>query len=295
VATVSCGGTSARYRFIQKLGKELGVTTLCRWLGVSTSGYYDWKKRFPSSRKMKDEDLKKEIKKIYDANEGRYGSPRIFKTLQKKGYTIGKKRVERLYRELGLVARLIKVTRRAPGSKRFLASGENLRPEGGVPKNKDKVWVADVTYLKVKGQWQYLSVIMDLYSRRIVSWSLDKNRTAEVTKRTLQSAIRNRQPDSGLMIHTDRGVEYRGKVYQLELKRHGMIHSLNRAGQCTDNAHMESFFHSMKAELIRGRVFKNTMELRYAVGSYINQYYNVKRMHSGIDYCSPVEYEILAA
>ena len=244
---------------------------------------------------MKDEDLKKEIKKIYDANEGRYGSPRIFKTLQKKGYTIGKKRVERLYRELGLVARLIKVTRRAPGSKRFLASGENLRPEGGVPKNKDKVWVADVTYLKVKGQWQYLSVIMDLYSRRIVSWSLDKNRTAEVTKRTLQSAIRNRQPDSGLMIHTDRGVEYRGKVYQLELKRHGMIHSLNRAGQCTDNAHMESFFHSMKAELIRGRVFKNTMELRYAVGSYINQYYNVKRMHSGIDYCSPVEYEILAA
>jgi len=268
---------------------------LCRWLGVSTSGYYDWRNRLPSNRQVEDEDLKKEIKKIYDANKGRYGSPRIFKALKKQGYAIGKKRVERLYRDLGLVARLIQVTRRAPGSKRFLASGENLRPDGRVPDKQNKVWVADVTYLKVKGQWQYLSVIMDLYSRRLVSWSLDISRTAEVTRRTLQSAIRQRQPETGLMIHTDRGVEYRGKVYQLELKRHGMIHSLNRAGQCTDNAHMESFFHSMKAELIRGRVFKDAMELRYAVGSYINQYYNLKRLHSGIDYCSPVEYEALAA
>jgi putative transposase len=108
-------------------------------------------------------------------------------------------------------------------------------------------------------------------------------------------AIRKRQPDAGLMIHTDRGVEYRGKVYQNELKRNAMVHSLNRAGQCTDNAHMESFFHSMKAELIRGNIFNNDLELRYAVSNYINKYYNAKRLHSGIDYCSPIEYETLAA
>ncbi|MCL6417932.1 DDE-type integrase/transposase/recombinase, partial [Aestuariirhabdus sp. Z084] len=137
------------------------------------------------------------------------------------------------------------------GSRRFLASGENLRSNGGVPDEKNKVWVADVTYLKVKQRWHYLSVIMDLYSRRIVGWSLDVTRTAEVTKRSLLAAVRKRQPGSGVMVHTDRGVEYRGGVYQAELKRHGMKHSLNRAGHCTDNAHMESFFHSLKAELIR--------------------------------------------
>jgi transposase InsO family protein len=295
VAAVSCGGTSARYRFIEKLKNKLSVTRLCLWLGVSSSGYYDWRKRQPSDRAIEDGELKLIIQNIFNANEGRYGSPRVFKALKKQGYCIGKKRVARLMKKLKLAGRVVRVTRRAPGSKRFLASGDNLRPNGGVPEEKNKIWVADVTYLKVNGKWQYLSVIMDLFSRRVISWSLDATRTAYVTKRTLLGAIRKRQPEAGLMIHTDRGVEYRGKVYQDELKRNGMVHSLNRAGQCTDNAHMESFFHSMKAELIRGNTFKNILELRYALGNYINKYYNVKRLHSGIDYCSPIEYESLVA
>ncbi len=180
------------------------------------------------------------------------------------------------------------MTRRAPGSKRFLASGENHRPEEGAPDKKNKIWVADATYLEVNGKWRYLSVIMDLFSRRIISWSLDATRTAEVTKRSLQSAVRKRQPKAGLMIHTDRGVEDRGKVYQQELKRHGMVHSLNRAGQCIDNAHMESFFHSMKAEIIRGKIFKHILELRDNIGNYINKYYNLKQLHSGIDFFSDI-------
>ncbi len=189
----------------------------------------------------------------------------------------------------------MRVTTRSAFYKRFLTTGKNLRPDGEVPLAKDKVWVADVTYLKVKGVWRYLSVIMDLYSRRIISWSLDKSRTMEVTKRTLQNAIKKRKPSGNLMLHTDRGVEYRGHVYQKVLKRHGITHSLSRAGKCTDNAHMESFFHSMKVEVIRGNRFKNDKELRGTLGSYINKYYNVSRMHSGINYCSPVEYEALAA
>ena len=136
---------------------------------------------------------------------------------------------------------------------------------------------------------------MDLYSRRIISWSLDKNRTMKVTKRTLQNAIKKRKPQGDLMLHTDRGVEYRGNVYQTALKRGGITHSLSRAGKCTDNAHMESFFHSMKTEVIRGNVFNSDKELRGTLGSYINKYYNVSRMHSGINYCSPIEYEALAA
>ncbi|MCT7360249.1 IS3 family transposase, partial [Thalassolituus pacificus] len=166
---------------------------------------------------------------------------------------------------------------------------------GAVPHCKDKVWVADVTYLKVKKQWHYLSVIMDLYSRRIIGWSLDSKRTIEVTRRTLMAAIRKRRPSEGLMLHTDRGVEYRGSGYQKELHRQGIKHSLSRPGKCTDNAHMESFFHSMKAELIRNTTFHSAEELKYALARYINDYYNRKRLHSGIGYCSPMEYEQIAA
>lgn len=268
---------------------------LLDFFDVSKSGYYDWRGRQPSARALEDVELKEKIQQIFTQNEGRYGSPRIFKALIKAGYHISKRRVERLYGELGLVARVVLVTHCSQGSKRFLASGENLRPDGGVPNAINKVWVADVTYLKVNGVWRYLSVIMDLFSRRIISWSLDKNRTMEVTKRTLKNALQKRKPQGELMLHTDRGVEYRGHIYQTALKQAGITHSLSRAGKCTDNAHMESFFHSMKTEVIRGNVFKSDNELRGTLGSYINKYYNVSRMHSGINYCSPIEYEALAA
>ena len=161
------------------------------------------------------------------------------------------------------------------------------------PKQKS-VWVANVTYIKVKSQWHYLSAVMDLHSRRIVGCSLDTERTTEVTKRTLATAIKKRKPEKGLMLHTDRGVEYRGAEYQKALKRHGILHSLRRPGQCTDNAHMESFFHTLKAELIRGANFQSAEDLRCALGRYINDFYNRTRLHSGIGYCSPVEYERLA-
>ena len=201
MATVSCGGTSARYRFIEKFGRELGIKRTCEWLGVSRSGYYAWLNREPSQRDRSDKELRLHIKRISDENEGRYGSPRIWKTLLKQGFQVSRKRIARLMQEMGLIARVTKVTYRAPGLRRFLASVENLRPEGAVPEAKDKVWVADVTYLKVKKQWHYLSVIMDLYSRRIIGWSLDTKRTTAVTGRTLKTAVRKRRPSEGLMLH----------------------------------------------------------------------------------------------
>jgi transposase-like protein len=152
ITAVSCGGTSARYRFIEKLNEQLSVKSLCLWLGVSSSGYYAWRKRQLSNRSIENAELKTVIKKIFDENKGRYGSPRVFKALIKQGYAIGKKRVARLMKELKLVGRVVRVTHRSPGLKRFLASGENLRPQGGVPKEKNKIWVADVTYLKVSGR-----------------------------------------------------------------------------------------------------------------------------------------------
>lgn len=268
---------------------------MCVFFGVSRSGYYEWRKRLSSNRTREDDALKFKIKKIYDGVEGRYGSLRIWKVLQNQGYSVSRKRVARIMQELGLIARVTRVTYRAPGMRRFLASGENLRSDGAVPEEKNKVWVADVTYLKVKSQWYYLSAIMDLHSRRIVGWSLDTKRTTAVTKRTLATAIKKRNPEKGLMLHTGRGVEYRGSEYQKDLKRYHLQHSLSRPGKCTDNAHMESFFHTLKAELIRGNNFQSGKNLRYALGRYINNFYNRKRLHSGIDYSSPVEYERIAA
>ena len=152
-----------------------------------------------------------------------------------------------------------------------------------------------ITYLKVKNRWMYLSVNMDLYSRRIIAWMLAKTRTSAVAKRILRYAIRKRQPAAGLILHTDRGIEYRSHAFQNALKRYGIRHSLNRLGHCTENAHMESYFHSMKAELIRGRSYDCESELRYDLARYINEFYNTKRLHSGIGYYSPVEYEQLIA
>ena len=271
------------------------MKSLCAFLGVSRSGYYDWRKRSLSERTSEDNALRIEIQKIYDRVEGCYGSPRIWKSLQNQGYTVSRKRVARLMQEMGIVARVTRVTYRAPGMRRFLASGENLRSDGAVPDEKNKVWVADVTYLKVKKQWHYLSAIMDLHSRRIVGWSLDTKRTTTVTKRTLATAIKKRKPKKGLMLHTDRGVEYRGAEYQKDLERHDIQHSLSRPGKCTDNAHMESFFHTLKAELIRGACFQSGEDLKYALGRYINGFYNRNRLHSGIGYYSPIEYERMTA
>ena len=159
----------------------------------------------------------------------------------------------------------------------------------------DQVWVSDITYIKVKDVYKYLIAIMDVYSRRIISGSLTETRTVNDTLTVLKRAVSDRQPNAGLIFHTDRGIEYTGHEFRRILAQHGIRASVNRLGICTDNGHMESFFHSLKAELIRGRKFNSMSELRYSLNSYINHFYNKKRLHSGIGYYSPIEYEKLAA
>ena len=252
-------------------------------------------KRSTSLRSVEDETLSKNIIKIYKGSRGTYGSPRVFKALKKQGIAIGKKRVERLMQAQRLQGRVVKVTRRQPGLRRFKERGENLRLNIPEPTTINRVWVADITYIKVKDSYKFLSVIMDLYSRKILSWSLTDTRTTEDTAKILKRAIRERRPDEGLIFHTDRGIEFTGKGFRDVLIKHKMKPSVNRLGFCTDNGHMESYFHSLKAELIRGRKFNSMKDLRYALNSYINHFYNKKRLHSGIRYCSPIEYEKIAA
>ena len=267
------------------------MSALCNWLGVSRSGYYAWSDRAASARSIEDEALSQLIHKIYTESEGRYGSPRIQKALEKQGYCVGKKRVERLMREAGLIARVCKVTRRHLGTTRFFTKGENKLLDVKRVETLDTVWVTDVTFIRYKGQWQYLATVMDRCSRRIIGWSLATRRNMSLTVNALKYALRTRGYPKGVIVHSDRGVEFIGHEYQSMLRRHGLEHSVNRVGCCTDNAHMESFYHSLKTELIRGSTFESLKELRSAIGQYINRFYNAVRLHSGINYQSPVEYE----
>jgi putative transposase len=290
VATVSCGKTSERFGFVQRY-REIGVKRLCNWLEVSPSGFYAWEKREAAARFRDDQKLLKRITRLFWESNGRYGSPRVFNKLRKQGVNVSRKRVERLMREAGLKGRVVRVTRRAPGLKRFKGKGENLLIKMDAPTCIDQVWVADVTYLKLNGNWQYLATLMDLYSRRILGWSLSATRTTKLTTDALGHALKKRQYPKGIVFHTDRGIEYTGGNFQALLKKHDFKHSLNRPGHCTDNAFMESFFHSLKAELICGTTYKNAADLRRSLATYINNFYNTNRLHSGLDYLSPIEYE----
>ncbi len=242
-------------------------------------------------RAKEDKTLLKEISRIYWASQGRYGSPRVFQVLKSRGYLIGRKRVERLMREAGLVARCVKVVRRTPKLKQFQQAGSNLLLDMTKPTGCNQVWVGDVTYLKLNGRWQYLSTVMDVYSRRIIGWSLSDHRRTELTLASLSHALRRRGTPDNLIFHSDRGIEYLSYDFKDVLAKYGIKQSFNRAGHCGDNAFMESFFHTLKGELIRKSKYNNVKALRRALSGYINGFYNRVRLHSSIGYLSPIQYE----
>ena len=262
---------------------------------MSTSGFYAWLKREASDRHHEDQELKKLISEIYWSSEGRYGSPRVHQALKKRSVNISKKRVERLMREEGLRGRVVQVTRRQPGRRKFNSQGANLLLHMAAPETMNQIWVGDVTYLRLSGKWYYLATVMDLYSRRIIGWSLATHRTAALTRSAFTYALKKRGYPKGVTFHTDKGIEYMSLEFQTLLRQHKIAHSVNRPGHCTDNAYMESFYHSLKAELIRGSIFTSAEELRSALGKYIHRFYNSVRLHSGIGYCSPIEYEGIRA
>ncbi|MBY4676190.1 IS3 family transposase [Marinobacterium arenosum] len=295
VATVSRGGTQERFRFVAKHRERYGVRRLCRFLKVSASGFYAWLKRGVSQRARSDAALTEQIKRIFEVNRETYGSPRVHQALKRQGVHVGKKRVERLMREAGLKARVTRVYRKLAGLHRFYQRAPNLRKDLPKPTAPNQHWAADLTYIRVGKRWLYLAAVIDLYSRRIVGCSLGKQKTVSLTRASLQMALRNRKPEPGLIFHTDRGVEYRAHEIQALLKKHGIQASANRPGMCTDNAEMESFFHTLKGELIKKRTFYGEMHLRDKLTGYIQHFYNRVRLHSSLNYLSPVEYEAMIA
>jgi putative transposase len=271
------------------------VAFLCWRYKVSRSGFYAWLARAGGKRRGNDEELGARIERIYRDSGGRYGSPRVHRVLKREGLRCSNKRVARLMRERGLRARVSRLYRKGPGMvRRFFAKTGNLRLDEPLPTRADQIWVGDLTYLRLGKRWRYLATVMDLFSRRIVGWTLSRNRTMEVTLRALRRAIAARNPRPGLLFHSDRGIEYSGYDYQDFLKLKGIVPSMNRPRHCQDNAHMESFFHSLKAELTHQRSYASDAELNASVAAYIDRFYNQKRIHSSLGYHSPVEFECLA-
>ncbi len=296
MATVRGGTPGQRFAFIACHGPEFGVRYLCQHLQVSRSGYYAWRRRPRCERSLQDGDLLRQIEHIFTHHRERYGSPRVHAVLRQQGVMVARKRVARLMRDNGMKARMSRLYKRhSAGVARSVALISNLRLSLPRPAGPNQHWASDVTYIRHGKSWRYLAVVVDLYSRRVIGWSLAKHRTSELTRAALMMALRRRTPHPGAIFHTDRGSEYRCSALQKLLATKQMRPSVNRAKHCTDNAEVESFFHTLKGELIHGTSFATDRDLRTQIRSYLNHYYNQKRLHSSLGYRSPDQYENLAA
>lgn len=245
-----------------------------------------------SLRAKSDTDLLAHIKRVFIANRQTYGSPRVFQVLKREGFRVSEKRIARLMQENGLRARALKTYSRPAKVKFFYKAIKNHRKDIEKATAINQQWSGDITYLKVGARWHYLAVVIDLYSRRIIGWAFGKNKNTALTMKALRLAIRKRKPEEKVLFHTDRGAEYRAHVIQQFLIKHNIKASMNRPGCCTDNAEVESFFHSLKADIIRGNRFETTTKLVSVLKGYMNYFYNRQRLHSSLGYKTPAEYEV---
>jgi transposase InsO family protein len=264
---------------------------MCRYLNISRSSYYDWQHRGLSLRRQTEEKLKQRIQAIFQKSRGRYGSPMIHQELHHQGIRCGRKRVERLMREMGLRARKrrqFKIT--TDSNHRCPVAGNILNRQFAV-EAPNTVWASDITYIRTYEGWMYLAVTLDLYSRRVVGWSMMDTMPSTLAVAALKMAIQSRRPAPGLIHHSDRGVQYASQDFQSVLSKHHMICSMSRKGNCWDNAPAESFFSTLKTELIGDRIFLSRFQARREIFEYIEVYYNRQRLHSTIGYMTPEFFE----
>ena len=271
--------------------EDFEVSQLCEVLAVSRSAYYDWKNAPSNLYQKQDQQLQPMIQDIFHQHRRRYGARRIARELQDRGESCSRSKARKIMDQMDLVAIQPKSFKpRTTESKHTLGYSPNLLLEGVQVDRLNQIWVGDITYVALQDKFAYLAMLMDLFSRIIVGWSLDLNMEAPLVIQALQFAIGQRQPVSGLIHHTDRGGQYAAKEYRRILARGSMKQSMSRAGDCYDNAFMESCFGTIKTELEMS-AFQSLQEARQEIQEYIN-YYNVLRRHSSIDYLSPNRFEL---
>ena len=262
---------------------------MCRLYGVTRAGFYAWRSRERSERERQNETLTEAIRSVHAQSRGIYGSPRVHQVLRQHGHKVGKHRVARLMRRHAIKARVATIRYTSPSTQRFFASVRNEQLDIKLDR-PDQVWVGDITYLKVGSIYRYLAVVMDKYTRRILGWAYGPRKDVALTLRALNSAVRRRRPQKRLVFHTDRGTEYAGAAFKARLAELGITQSMNRPGKMTDNAFIESFFHSMKSEIYHGIRFEEDAAVREALKSYV-PFYNTDRLHSPLHYVSPATFE----
>jgi putative transposase len=282
---------SSCYRLIEAEKTSFPVQFMCRMLGVSRSGYYDWRDRPPSRRSGEDTALTENVREIHRRSRETYGSPRVHAELRALGTRCGRKRVERLMREAGLRGcmrgRRKRTTRR---SGRAVVANDLLQRSFAATQI-DKVWVADITYVATREGFLYLAFILDVHSRRIVGWAMENHLRTEIVVDALQMAVWRRKPAPGLVHHSDQGVQYTALSFSERLKEVGITPSMGRTGSALDNAMAESFVSTLKAELVSRMEFPTRQAAKTAIFEYLETFYNTRRLHSSLGYRSPADFE----
>ncbi len=283
-----------KFKFIENNRSSFPVKKMCQVLSVSPSGYYRWRKSPVSNQKIENKKLQELIKDLYSQHEGMAGSPMITADLRENPdfLNISRNRVARHMKKMGLKCKTVKKFVVTTDSKHTEPVAPNLLDRQFTVPAPDMVYVTDITYLKVGRRWHYLTVFIDLFSRLVVGWDLSESLERHSAIRALNKAILKRRPSPGLMIHSDRGVQYASSDFRAVLKKQVFIQSMSRKGNCWDNAVAESFFHTIKTQMIHHCKFQNAAEAEQAIFNYIEVYYNRRRKHSTNGYKSPAQYEL---
>jgi putative transposase len=285
-----------RFRFIEDRRADYPVTILCDVLGVSPAGYYAWRSRPESERSAANRELVEDIRRVHRDTCGRYGSPRIHVELKAQGRGVSRGRIERLMRHHGIRAIMARPRRvRTTDSRHDFPIAPNLLERRFIAAAPNRIWLADITYVETDQGWLYLATVMDLYSRRIVGWAMEDHLRADLPLAALTMAISAQRPGPGLIHHSDRGVQYASEDYRKLMQSAGFRASMSRKGDCYDNAPMESFFHTLKTEMVHHRQYATRKEATRDIFAYIEGFYNRTRRHSAIGYISPIEMELKAA
>jgi putative transposase len=281
-----------KFAFIAAEKAHYPIQVLCEVLGVTRSGFYAWRKRPVSPRREADAQLLEQVRSVHQRSRRTYGSPRIHRELRACGKRVGKKRIERLMRQDGLRGAQKRRFRKTTDSNHSQPVAPNLLARRFTAEQPNTHWVTDVTYLWTLEGWLYLAVMLDLFSRRVVSWAVSESNDTELAKAALERGLAQRKPEPGLVHHSDRGSPYASEGYRELEAEHGVVASMSRSGDCWDNAVSESFFATLRAELVDHEVYATRAAAKASVGDYIDNFYNLTRRHSTLGYLSPVEFEL---
>lgn len=283
-----------KFAAIKKHAGEFPIRLMCEVLNVKPSSYYAWTRRKPSMWERNRREIGKVIQDIFRNYRGVYGSPRITDTLKDMGSSHSKNYIARVMREHGIRSKTARRYRVTTNSKHEHPVFPNVLRRNFKVSAPDRAWVSDITYVWTDEGWLYLCVFLDLYSRKIVGWSLEKRLTAELVTSALKTAIEQRKPEAGLIVHSDRGIQYASFSYRSLLKMHKFIGSMSRKGDCWDNAVAESFFGTLKREHLKFQRYRTRQEARTDIFDFIEVFYNRERKHSSIGYRTPVEFDLAA-